>query len=328
MLLLAAENGRAIFWRTAMSYELNPDETRGDGLRRIITRQIENAIGASKARRNGRDSPVHQTRQHLKKARAALRLVRGEVERDVWKWENRCLGRVAKMISEVRDAEVRLETVRQLREIGPGKRRRFQETEELLAFELDSFLAAFAEWPEEAGSRLSETLRRVSEWPLEKLGCERVRRNVQKTYKLGKRALECASQKKTTTRFHALRKRVKDLGYQIRLLRPLGPVVFCDLEDELKTVGKCLGQLHDLAFVEQRLSSLGPAEKKAERVLSAVITARSDELKASAIALAERFYAERPRRFAHRLARYFRQWETVRVRCVAPAEKQALALIR
>jgi len=127
-----------------MSYELKSDETLGDGLRRIISRQIENAIRASKAKQNGNDSPVHQTRKHLKKARAALRLVRGEVKRDDWKRENRCLAQVGKMISGVRDAEVRLKTVHQLREFARGRKRAFQKTEELLALELDSFQAAFS----------------------------------------------------------------------------------------------------------------------------------------------------------------------------------------
>ena len=96
-----------------MSYELRQDETLGDGLRRIVCKQIEDAICAGKAEQNGRGSPVHETRKHLKKARAALRLVSGEIERKVWKREDRCLAKVGQLISEVRDAEVRLETVRQ-----------------------------------------------------------------------------------------------------------------------------------------------------------------------------------------------------------------------
>jgi hypothetical protein len=138
-----------------MSYELRADETLGDGIRRILCRQIENAINASETKQNGKGSPVHETRKHLKKARAALRLVRGEIDCDVWKREDRCLGKVGQLISEVRDAEVRLGTVRQLREFAHGKKRSFKETEELLAFELESFLAAFSEWPKEVEKRLA-----------------------------------------------------------------------------------------------------------------------------------------------------------------------------
>ena len=59
-----------------MSYELRQDETIGDGVQRIVCRQIENAIKASGATQNGKGSPVHETRKHLKKARSALRLAR------------------------------------------------------------------------------------------------------------------------------------------------------------------------------------------------------------------------------------------------------------
>lgn len=292
-----------------MSYKLKPDETIGEGLRRIICRQIENAICASKAKQNGKDSPVHETRKHLKKARAALQLVRGAVKRKTRKRADHCLARVGEMISDVRDAEVRLETVRQLRSFLRGKKRSFEETEELLAFELDSFLAAFSEWPQEAEARLGETLEQMRDWPWGKLSCKRVRRNVQRTYKRGRKVLDAAIEKMTTENLHSFRKCAKELSYQIRILEPLAPAIFEELNDELKTIGECLGQLHDLAFVTERLWSFGARNKQGDRILSALIAVRTDELRATAVALGERFYAERPRLFARRIARYFSEWE-------------------
>jgi CHAD domain-containing protein len=308
-----------------MSYELKPDETLGDGIRRIVSRQIENAIRASKTKRNGNASPVHQTRKHLKKARAALRLIRGEVKRCAWKREDRCLAQAARMISDVRDAEVRLETVRQLREFARGKKRSFRETEELLAFELDSFLAAFSEWPKEAEAQLCEMLERLRDWPLD-LDCGQLRRNVQKTYRRGRQILDVAKKKKSTKRFHKFRKRAKELWYQVRVLQPLAPTVFEELGDELKTIGETLGQLHDLAFVERRLASFGTAKKPGDRMLNALIASRTEELRKTAIALGERFYSERPHEFACRIARYFSEWQTARDRCLVSNGKREFAL--
>lgn len=309
-----------------MSYELRADETLGDGFRRIVCRQIEGAISASKAKQNGKGSPVHETRKHLKKARAALRLVRGEIDRDIWKREDRCLAKVGQLISEVRDAEVRLQTVRQLREYARGKKRSFEETEELLAFELDSFIAAFSEWPQEAEERLCRTLERIKDWPLDGLSCKRLRENVQGTYKRGRQVLKKAIKKTNTENLHTFRKRAKELWYQLRLLRPLAPKVFRELNDELKTIGEYLGQVHDLAFVAQRLSSIGPARKQGQRILNALIAARGNELEFTAIALGERFYAERPRQFARRIAQYFSEWETVKKRCGATSGKRVVVL--
>jgi hypothetical protein len=102
-----------------MSYELRQDETVGDGIQRIICRQIERAIRASSTEQNGKGSPVHETRKHLKNARAALRFASGEISAGLWKREDRCLRKAAQLISEVRNAEVRLETVRQLQATHP-----------------------------------------------------------------------------------------------------------------------------------------------------------------------------------------------------------------
>ncbi|HSP44406.1 MAG TPA: CHAD domain-containing protein [Chthoniobacterales bacterium] len=307
-----------------MSYELRDDETLGDGVRRIVCRQIENAVDASKTKQNGKGSSVHETRKHLKKARSALRLVRGEIAGDVWKREDRCLGKVGQLISDVRDAEVRLQTVRELGEFACGKRRSFEETEELLAFELDSFLAAFSGWPQEAERRLCRVLERISNWPLE-LSCKTLRRNMQRTYKRGRKALKRAIEKTNAENLHTFRKREKELWYQLRLLRPLAPAVFTELDDELKTIGQYLGQVHDLAFVGQRLSSIGPARKQGHRILNALIESRTDELQYTAIALGERFYAEASGRFARRIAGYFSDWETAK-RSILVSERGAMAL--
>jgi CHAD domain-containing protein len=297
-----------------MSYELRPDETIGDGVQRIVCQQIEGAIRASRAGQNGKGSPVHETRKHLKKARAALRLACGEIGAELWRREDRSLAKVGRLISQVRDAEVRLETVRQLREFAKGKKRSFHETEELLAFELDSFLAAFSEWPEEASEQLKQILDRLRDWSLEDLDCEQLRKCVQKTYKRGRKTLQATLKKGSTKNLHTFRKRAKELWYQVRILRPLAPAVFKELNEELKTIGRYLGQVHDLAFVAQRLSSIGSARKEGDRILHALIAAREKELQRTALALGERFYAERPRRFARRISKYFSEWETTKTR--------------
>jgi CHAD domain-containing protein len=309
-----------------MSHELRQDEKIGDGIQRIICRQIENAIRASSAEQNGKGSPVHETRKHLKKARSALRLASGEVGRKVWQREDRCLQKVGRLISEVRDAEVRLQTVRQLREFSRGRKRSFRETEELLAFELDSFLAAFSDWPEEAKQRLTQSLDRIRAWPLDDLRCSQLRKCVQKTYQRGRRALEAAVEKSSTKNLHSFRKRAKELGYQLRILRPLAPAVFKELNDELKAIGQYLGQVHDLAFVAERLSSIGLVRKQGDRTLNALIDSREKELERTAIALGERFYAERPRQFARRLSQYFSEWELTKARCPATGGRSAALL--
>src|SRR5205085_5914300 len=130
-----------------MSYELCPDEALADGVRRISREQITKAIDVASGTIQTDDTPVHQTRKYLKRARAALRLVRKEIGRSLFRQQDHRLRDAARLISDVRDAEVRLETVRQLQSIRPRRGRApYRHLEQMLTLELENFLAAFAEW--------------------------------------------------------------------------------------------------------------------------------------------------------------------------------------
>src|SRR2546430_4446538 len=132
-----------------MSYELQQEETLGDSLRRICCKQIKDAVAIAKGEVETDDTPVHETRKHLKKARAALRLVRKEIGRGLFREQDHALRDVGRLISEIRDAEVRLQTVRQLQGLthrrGRG-RPAYRQLETMLVLELENFMAAFAEW--------------------------------------------------------------------------------------------------------------------------------------------------------------------------------------
>lgn len=299
-----------------MSYELREEETIGAGLRRIACEQIERAISASNARRNGQGSPVHATRKHLKKARAVLRLVRGEVSPHLLHREERRLRNVGRLVSDIRDAEVRLETVKQLREQARSDdQRNFAETEGLLAFELDSFLAAFAGWQAEATSKLGRTREGIAQWSLADLTHHHVCRNVRTAYRRGRSALRKAAASNSADRFHELRKRAKELSYHLRILRPLHPAVFREMASELKTLTEHLGHAHDMAFVAARLNTLAgtTGRKRGQRALEALIDSREKDLQRVAITLAERFYAQKPKHFSARLGDFFEEWERARL---------------
>lgn len=284
-------------------------------MHRIICRQIENAIAAS-SESDGETSPVHETRKHLKKARAAMRMIAKEVARRNVRREIRCLRDVARMISEIRDAEVRLQTVKQLRDISSqSKNGDFRETEELLAFELDSFLAAFSDWQEEARTKLSRARDRIGKWPLEKITCKTLRRAAQNSYKEGRKALHRALRNPAAENFHTFRKEAKQLWYQLRILRPVNPVMMKELGAELKAIGQHLGHANDLAFLAMRLKSAGTGRKRSGRVLRGLVAAREEELQRMAVALGERFYAQRPRHFGRTISEYFGEWEIANRRC-------------
>ena len=216
------------------------------------------------------------------------------------------------MISEIRDAEVRLQTARELQSITRRQRRRsYQKIEEILMLELQSFVAAFAEWQGQAAPMLERVRDEIDHWPIEQFDFKQLQRSVQTTYKRGRNALADAKRTQTAESFHVFRKEAKQLWYQLRILRPANPVVLQNLTDELRSLGDLLGRAHDLSFLDERLRHEpdgNVSQREEQYELLAVIEASQSDLQRGAADLAERFYAERPRDFGARVATWLDGW--------------------
>src|SRR5438094_3172389 len=173
-----------------MSYELKNDQTLGDNLRRICRKQIEAAIAVTTGEKKASDTPVHEVRKHLKKARAALRLVRKEIGHGLFREQDRCLRNVGRLTSEIRDAEVRLQTVRQLQGITQRRARGgYTKLEGMLILELENFMAAFAEWQTQAVPLLERAHANIDCSPLDLFHCKQLRSPLQTTYKGDRKAI-------------------------------------------------------------------------------------------------------------------------------------------
>jgi CHAD domain-containing protein len=294
-----------------MSYQLRHNETPGDGLRRICRKQIELAIAIAAGKKEAKDTPVHETRKHLKKARAALWLVRKEIGRGLFRQQDHCLRDIGRLISEIRDSEVRLQTVQQLQGITRRhQRRNYQKLEQMLALELENFVAAFAEWHSQAIPMLKSVLDKTDNWAVDQFSYKQLRRAVQTAYKRGRNALAEAKKNPSTESFHLFRSEAKQLWYHLRILRPVNPVVLNNLTDELNSLGELLGRAHDLGFLGERLrTEHGRSEwqREGQQLLAVIETSQSD-LQRGARELGERFYTEHPRDFGARLTCWLDNW--------------------
>ena len=305
-----------------MSYELRHGETLSDNLRRICSKQIDGAIAIAKGEVQTDDTPVHEMRKHLKKARAALRLVRREIGRGLFREQDRCLRDVGRLASEIRDAEVRLQTVRQLQEVTRhGGQRAYGKLEAMLTLELENFVAAFAEWQIQAVPILEQAASAVDHWTLDQFDCQQLRCAVQDSYKQARKALARGTANPTAENFHAFRTEAKRLWYQLRILRPVNPVVLKALSDDLRSLGNLLGRAHDMSFLGDRLrSDNGNSDSQREgQKLLAVIEVSQADLQRGAAELAQHFFAERPRDFGSRIASRLQEWEGKSPRLVAEA---------
>jgi hypothetical protein len=104
--------------------------------------------------------------------------------------------------------------------------------------------------------------------------------------------------------FHAWRKRVKDIWYQLRILQPLNRVVLEEIAHDADVLGELLGREHDLDFLLARLEKESGDETLADELaqLQRLIGKRCRRLRRDALELGRRFYAEPPKAFAKRIS--------------------------
>jgi CHAD domain-containing protein len=289
-----------------MGFRLKLREPLADGLKRVFREQIDSALGMCRHPAKQRGITVHEVRKNLKKVRAAMRLAIPEIGKEQHAREDRCVRKVGRLVSDLRDAQVRLQTLIQLRDEtakGPEESP-FPRIEELLSLERESFSAAFAGWQRQAIPQLERVEARLLKWPLEGLTWKQVYGAAGKIYRRGQRRLAKTINAPEPENFHAWRKRVKDLWYQLRILQPLNRVVLTEMAHDAEVLGELLGHEHDLNFLWARLEKENSDETLRGELaqLEKLIRKRGKRLRTNALELGRRFYAEPAKAFAKRIS--------------------------
>jgi CHAD domain-containing protein len=133
---------------------------------------------------------------------------------------------------------------------------------------------------------------------------KQVCRAVGKIYKRGQRRLAKTINDPDPENFHAWRKPVKDLWYQLRILQPLNRVVLTEMAHDAEVLGELLGREHDLNFLWARLEKESSDEALRDELaqLEKLIRKRGKRLRTNALELGRRFYAEPAKAFAKRIS--------------------------
>ena len=289
-----------------MGFRLKLREPLPDGLKRVFREEIDSALRLCRHPAKQRGVTVHEVRKHLKKLRAAMRLAVGEVGKNQRACEDRCVREIGRLVSDLRDSQVRLQTLIQLRDetaMSSGENH-FERIEALLSLERESFSAAFDGWQKQAIPRLERVEERLSKWPLERMTWKQICGAVEKIYKRGQRGLAKTIKKPVPENFHAWRKRVKDLWYQLRILQPLSRMVLDEMAHDADVLGELLGREHDFDFLLARLEKeSGDDALRGELAhLRKIIRKRGKRLRRNALELGRRFYAEPAKAFAKRIS--------------------------
>ena len=288
-----------------MAFHFEREESAAEGVRRMLLEQVAHLDEDLRIAED--EEAIHAARKRCKQIRALLRFVRVK-EKDLFRRENPVFRALANDLGAFRDADVRRQTFEELASLSQEGPEHFRSLGASLQAS-DSIRAASARDSLSAGRQTAaEATKRFADLDLSALnGFDLMKDGLHRTYKRGRHAMRDAYCFPKDTSFHEWRKRVKDLGYQLQLIRGCWPPVLKRLQKEIEDLGDLLGREHDLTVLAEtiRKQSPGGAVEEFLRLLDQ----RARELQGIARALGERIYAERPKFFIGRLRAWWEVWK-------------------
>ncbi len=298
------------------TYHLVAGESIPDGIRRIITEQIDQAVWQLTDPPDGRDKGVHNARKCFKKIRAVLRLVRNELGEPIFKCEDICYRDAGRLLAPVRESAVLVITVDRVCErfadqLAPG-------TFSGLRHKLEARHHAVCEQILEQEShveKVMETLhlarQRAVDLPIANDDFSALYSGLRRVYRRGYKQIHNVYAAPSAEGFHEWRKQIKHLWYHLRILIPIWESQLVVLSNDLNDAADWLGDNHDLA--ELRLLVLEHPEWFPDPAALQFLLAQIDcwrlELELNAQPVGRRIYVEKPRAFINRMASYWQIWQ-------------------
>jgi len=303
-----------------VAFELSRSEAGTRAVRRITRQQIAKALEALEGRTLS-DEDVHAARKDLKKARAALRLLRDALGKTVYNRENTALRDVARPLSQVRDSKVLIDTLDKItqrfgapvRALPLGKLRR------ALARERTGIKRTVLKGPTRLKSQ-RDSLRTVHEraarWRVGKRGWSVLGSGLKRVYGRAREGLAKAEADRSPENLHEWRKQTKYLWHQLQLFEPVWPGLIGELADQAHKLADYLGDDHDLSALRSKVLEMDDAlpDSAARSALIALIDRYRTELRGKAMVLGRRLYEEEPSVFEARFGKYWRDWRAERTR--------------
>jgi len=304
-------------------------ETAAHGLKRITLGQLDLAIELLRGESSmPPEKAVHETRKALKRLRALLRLLEGEIGAKRATRERAVLRDAAGALAGARDAEVMVNTLEELLRRQPrklGRRRGLIELREHLQRKRRSATAQTlgdAVTREQVAEELCALRTRVAKWKLPDRPADRlVEPGLEHIYRAGRTGRRRAGRRKASPRaLHKWRKHVKDLRYALEILdvqdpfdagtKPAGKrrrgaarKRIAKLAHRADMLGELLGEEHDLMVLAELAGSHKSLKRhrRARKQLLRAIARRRARLRKRALREGKRLYERKPKRFVRRV---------------------------
>ena len=232
-----------------MSFRLKTTTAIDDQLARIVTREVRKA--AEKADEAPRETSIHDARQHIKKARSVLHLLRAALGGDYAEL-NDSLRSAANRMSGARDADALVPLMTSLSgryhgAMTPGALRQANAT--LKARRREAHAKLRGRRLADITHTLERSRRRVRSSVWSVATRRNVRRGITDGYRRARRAMaEAADAGTSDALFHAWRRRLKDHWYQMRLVEGINARASARV-GSLKQLQNWLGEDHNLVLL-------------------------------------------------------------------------------
>jgi CHAD domain-containing protein len=299
-----------------VAYHLKQSESIPDEVRRVVREELQSAAEhLSGADLGQREEAIHEARKSVKKIRAMLRLVRPDLG-ELYAVENQRLRDLGRKLSEFRDADAMLETFDALRErfreelggvtLRPVRTRLMRErAEHAQTADIENVLARCA-------ASLRGTSRRLGSWPVIHDGFSAIAPGFERTFRRGRQAMARARKSGSDVDFHEWRKTVKYHWYHIRLLERSWTDLLQAYERSLKDLETWLGDDHNLVVLRDRILATPAAygSPRTTAIALDLIGRYQKELRANALSLGERIYAEKPVHFRYHMHGVWDAWKS------------------
>jgi CHAD domain-containing protein len=282
----------------AERFSLDPGESTGSGLQRILIEQVE--LGAWHLERAPlSDSHVHEVRKATKRVRAVLRMLSDDIDAEDYTRLNVEVRDIARDLSQIRSAVVRVDLLESLVVDGG------QLTADTQGLHGELVAAADKQREGLEGSVVRDLLSRfvTVHTDIEAIQVRGKRTaslgGVRRTYRRGRRSMAHAYDAPTIESFHIWRKQVKYLRHQMEILEWGGPPAVAELVSDLEVIGEGLGMDHDLADLDRSVDDIAPStlSPKIQRRLSGVIMGKRADLELRLKPTAARVYSAKPGAF-------------------------------
>jgi len=288
--------------------ELQPDKSGLREVRRILVEWIA-AATAALGKKKVTDTDIHDARKQLKKARAALRLLRGSIGEIAYRRENAALRDAARPLGVARDSKASIAALEAL-----GERHE--------SIKLDKFRRLLGRERTQARRALTHTLiskqrtslravtKRSERWRLQGDDWEVIGDGLRRSYRRGRKRFATAKESRDTQCLHEWRKQVKYLWHQLQILQPLRPGKIEEIADRCHKLAEKLGDDHDLAVLRAKIAGHAKsfAHPKDLDELLRLLDRRRVQLQDEAFDIGSRLFKGKPRAFVLRIGKHWEAW--------------------